>query len=104
MSSSYVKLINGEVFWLGGVINGLEVEKQRTRKLLLHKKEIKRLIGKTTEKGLTLIPLKLYFKKGKLKMEVGLGKGMKKYEKREVLKKRDIQREVEIGLKDGKSR
>ncbi|HEX3072354.1 MAG TPA: SsrA-binding protein, partial [Ignavibacteriales bacterium] len=67
----------------------------RTRKLLLTKKEIRKLIGKTKEKGLTLIPLRLYFKGGKAKVEIALAKGKKVYDKREDIAKRDLQREQE---------
>lgn len=103
MSSSYAKILNGEVFWLGGNINIESGDRQRTRKLLLHMKEIEKIAGKTTEQGLTLIPIKLYFKKGKIKLELGIGRGMKKYEKREVIKKRDQEREIEINFKNRKS-
>jgi SsrA-binding protein len=103
MSSSYAKIINGEIFWLGGSINAESGDRQRTRKLLLHKEQIQKLFGKTQEKGLALIPLKLYLTRGKAKIELGLGRGMKKYEKREVLKKKDTQRDIEISLKNTKS-
>ena len=66
----------------------------RTRKLLLHKKEIKELIGKSAIKGLTLAPLRLYNKKGKIKLEFALVRGKKKYDKRESIKKRDTEREM----------
>ncbi|MBI4377815.1 MAG: SsrA-binding protein SmpB [Nitrospinae bacterium] len=72
----------------------------RTRKLLLHKNEIKKLIGKTVEKGLTLIPLKFYFKHGIAKVELALAKGKKMYDKRENLKKRAAMREIEKAFKD----
>src|SRR5262245_29320884 len=68
---------------------------RRTRKLLLHKKEILRLIGKSKEGGLTLVPLSLYFKDGKVKVELALAKGKKAYDKRQDLAKRDAQREIE---------
>jgi SsrA-binding protein len=66
----------------------------RTRKLLLNKTEIRKLIGRTTEKGLTLIPLRLYFKNGRLKCELGLGKGRKLHDKREVSRLKTIDREA----------
>jgi len=100
MSASYAKIMNGEVFWLGGNINVEEGDRQRTRKLLLKKTEIKKLIGKTAEKGLSLIPLKLYLTRGKAKLELGVGKGMKKYEKRSALKEKDIQKNIRIELKN----
>jgi len=71
----------------------------RPRKLLLKKKEIKYLIGKSQEKGLTLIPLRLYIKKGKIKVEIAIGKGKRKVDKREEIKKRDVEREIRRVLK-----
>ena len=71
----------------------------RVRKLLLHKREIKRLYGKTQEKGMTLVPLKVYFKKGKAKVEIGVAKGKKLYDKREDIKKREDQRDMERGFR-----
>src|ERR671931_370810 len=67
---------------------------RRTRKLLLHRKEILRLIGKTKESGLSLVPLSLYFKDGRVKVELALAKGKKAYDKRQDLAKRDAQREI----------
>ena len=72
----------------------------RSRKLLLHKKELHRLMGKVKEGGLTLVPLKLYFKKGKVKVEIGLAKGKKLYDKRETLKKKAMSKDVERALKE----
>jgi SsrA-binding protein len=69
-------------------------EPRRTRKLLLHRKEIIRLIGKTKEKGLSLVPLSLYFKDGKVKVELALVRGKKSYDKRQDLARRDAQREM----------
>jgi len=71
----------------------------RPRKLLLHKQEIKRLIGKTQEKGLTLIPTRLYFNNGKAKVELGLAKGKKQYDKREDVKRRTAERDIERALR-----
>jgi SsrA-binding protein len=71
----------------------------RVRKLLLHKGEIKRLYGKSRERGLALIPLKLYFKSGKVKMEIGVGRGKKRYDKRESLRDKDDRREMERGMR-----
>lgn len=93
ITGSYVKLINGEVFWLGGDFN-ITGDRQRTRKLLLKEEEIKRLLGKSSEDGLAIIPIKLYIKRGKAKLEIGIAKGLKKYDKREKIKKRDTEREV----------
>jgi len=72
---------------------------ERSRKLLLRKEEIKQLIGKNKEKGLTLIPLIVYTKNAKIKIEFGLGKGKKKFDKREVIKKREQNKEIERELK-----
>ena len=70
------------------------------RKLLLHKKELQRLLGKVNEKGLSLVPLKLYFKNGKVKAEIGLVKGKKMYDKRETMKQRAMDKDVERELKE----
>ncbi|MBM4330142.1 MAG: SsrA-binding protein SmpB [Deltaproteobacteria bacterium] len=75
-------------------------EPERVRKLLMHKQEIRRLSGKTNERGYTLIPLKIYLKSGKIKLEIGLAKGKTLYDKREDLKKRSADREMEKALKD----
>ena len=72
----------------------------RPRRLLLHREEIYRLYGKIREQGLTLIPLKLYLKKGRVKLELGLVKGKKLHDKREAIKRREAQREVERSLRD----
>jgi SsrA-binding protein len=69
-------------------------EPRRTRKLLLHRSEIERLIGKTQEGGLTLVPLRMYFSDGKVKVELALARGKKSYDKRNDLAKRDAQREI----------
>jgi SsrA-binding protein len=79
--------------------NRFNHEPTRTRKLLLHQREIERLTGKTKEKGLTLIPLRLYFKAGRAKVELGLARGKKLYDKRETLKRKMADREVERSLK-----
>ena len=74
-------------------------EPRRIRKLLLHRKEIERLARSTQERGLTLVPLSLYFKDGKAKIELGLGRGKRSYDKRQDLAKRDAAREVERELR-----
>ena len=71
---------------------------KRPRKLLLHKREIKKLLGQTTQKGYTLIPLRLYFKRGKVKVELALARGKKLYDKRQDIAKRDAQREMARAL------
>lgn len=70
-------------------------EPRRDRKLLLHKKELARLSGKLQEKGLTLLPLRMYFRRNHVKVEVGLGRGKKMYDKREAIKEREVRRELE---------
>lgn len=92
ISGSYAKILRGELWWLGGHISTDDPE--RSRKLLVHKKEIDSLIGHTLQKGLTLVPLRLYLKKGKAKLEIGLAKGKKLYDRREEIKKRDLEREI----------
>lgn len=73
----------------------------RDRKLLLHRHEIRRLYGQIREKGLTLVPLKLYLNKGKIKVELGLVRGKKLYDKRESIKEKHAKRDIERSLKDG---
>ena len=97
---AYASVQDGEVWLIGvhipeyteGTWNNHEP--RRTRKLLMHKGEILRLIGKTKESGLALVPLSLYFKDGRAKVEIGLGKGRKAYDKRQLLSQRDADREI----------
>jgi SsrA-binding protein len=97
---SYAILNKGEMWLLNMHISPFEKANQfnhdplRTRKLLLNKSELRKLIGKTTEKGLTLIPLKVYFKHGIAKVEIALCKGKKLHDKRESIKQRDVEREM----------
>lgn len=96
---SYAALRNGELWLLSAHISEYSQgninnhEPARDRKLLLNKNEIRKLIGKVNEKGLTLVPLRLYFKNGKVKVELALAKGKKVYDKRESIAKRDRQRD-----------
>jgi SsrA-binding protein len=97
---AFATVDDGEV-WLRGVhiaeyVQGTWTnhEPRRNRKLLLHKGEITRLIGKTKESGLSLVPLSMYFKDGKVKVELGLARGKKAYDKRQTLAKRDAEREI----------
>ena len=101
----YAKIERGEV-WLVNVNiseytqgNINNHDPRRDRKLLLSKSEIRKLIGKTKEKGLTLVPLRLYFKNGKVKVELALAKGKKVYDKRHTIAKKDFQREQERRIK-----
>jgi len=97
---SYGRVKNGEVFLYNMHItpypysHHLELNPLRPKKLLLNKREIKRLIGKTEEKGYTLIPTKVYFTKGLAKVELALAKGKRKYDKRHSLKEKELQKEV----------
>jgi SsrA-binding protein len=75
-------------------------EALRRRKLLLHKSEIRKLIGKTVEKGMTLVPIRMYFKKRHVKVAVSLARGKKEYDKRETLKRREIDRETRAAIKE----
>jgi len=79
--------------------NRFNHDPKRTRKLLLHKREIKKLIGKVSIKGLTLVPLKIYLKNGRAKLQLGIGKGKKLYDKRESIKRRDVDRETRRMMK-----
>ena len=79
--------------------NRFNHEPLRARKLLLHKREIKKLYGKSREKGLALVPLKLYFKEGRVKVEIGIGKGKKLYDRRQDIKQREERRDVARAFK-----
>ena len=106
VKEGYAKVENEEVYLYNVHIAHYEHaarenhERRRKRKLLLKKREIKRLIGKTSQKGYTLVPLKIYFKNGYAKVELGLGKGKREYDKREKIKKRDQERRMEKHLKE----
>ncbi|HXX34700.1 MAG TPA: SsrA-binding protein SmpB [Thermodesulfobacteriota bacterium] len=105
LGDSYGDIKKSEVFLVDAHIspypqaNRLNHDPMRTRKLLLHKKEIKRLIGKVEQRGYTLIPIKLYFVDGRVKVDLALAKGKKLFDKRETLKKRTMEREMERGRK-----
>ena len=99
IKDSFIIIKNQEAFLLNTYIakyeegNIFNHEERRTRKLLLHKKEIKKLLEASSKDGYSLIPLSIYLKKGKAKVEVGVSKGKKLYDKRETIKKRDLERE-----------
>jgi SsrA-binding protein len=105
LKESYAKPKDGEIFLYDCHIspyshgNQLNHDPVRPRKLLLHRREIKRLIGKVAERGYTLVPLSLYFKDGKAKLELGLGKGKKIHDKRQTMKERDAKRDIERAFK-----
>src|SRR5689334_5578611 len=100
LADSYAVVNDGEVYLLNLHIapyeqgNQFNHEPTRTRKLLLHRKEIRRMIGSVERQGLTLIALELYFKRGKAKVAIGLGKGKKQHDKRQDMKERDAAREL----------
>ncbi len=101
LTDAYGRLENGELWLVKAHIstykeaNRKNHEPERPRKLLLHKREIRRLVGKVQEAGYTLIPLALYFKDGRVKVEIGLCRGKKLYDKRESLRKKDAAREID---------
>ena len=105
IKESFVRIENGEVIIYGMHINPYEKgnifnkDPLRPKKLMLHKYEINKLVGKLNEKGLTLVPLRVYFKGSLVKVEIGLAKGKKLYDKRADIKKRDIKREHEKEFK-----
>ncbi|MEI6690675.1 MAG: SsrA-binding protein SmpB [bacterium] len=105
MKGSHARIIGGEVFLLGVDIpkythySGIEYDSKRTRKLLLKNSEIAKLTKKMEGKAVTLIPLRLFFGGRWAKVEVGIGRGRKEYEKREVIKKRDVEREISSAMK-----
>lgn len=106
LAGSYVVLRNQELFLIGAKVPPYQPKNappdynpERSRKLLLRKSEIKHLIGKVKEKGLTLIPLKVYTKGDKIKLEFAAAKGKKKADKREIIKKREADREIQRALK-----
>ncbi len=105
IKEAFVRIENGEVWIRGMHINPYEKgnifnkDPLRTRKLLLHKSEIRKLLGKVKEKGYTLIPLQVYFKGSLVKVEIGLARGKKLYDKREDMAKKDARREAERDYK-----
>ncbi|MGM9525597.1 MAG: SsrA-binding protein SmpB [Peptococcaceae bacterium] len=106
LKDSFAVIENGELYLYGMHISPYEqgnifnVEPMRPRKLLMHKKEIMRLLGKTKEQGLTLVPLKAYFKKDKIKIELALAKGKKLYDKRDAAAEKSAKREIEKAMKE----
>ncbi|MGA0571179.1 SsrA-binding protein SmpB [Variovorax sp. VNK109] len=106
LTDGYVVIRNGELFVIGCQINALHTasshvrpEAMRTRKLLLHKDEIRRLIGKVEQKGYTLVPLNLHWKSGRVKCDIALAKGKAEHDKRDTIKDREGKREVERAMK-----
>ena len=107
IKGSYVKILNGEPFLIGATISPYQVantpddyDPQSLKKLLLSKKQISVLVGTSQAHGLTLVPLKLYDKKGRVKLLIGIARGKKKYDKRETIKKKDVARARQRGLEE----
>jgi SsrA-binding protein len=106
LTDGYVVIRNGEMFVIGCQINPLKTasthvrpDAVRSRKLLLHKDEIRRLIGKVEQKGYTLVPLNLHWKNGRIKCEIALAKGKAEHDKRDTIREREGKREVERAMK-----
>jgi len=111
LKDSYARILGEEAFLLNTHISHYtqadsftEADPERTRKLLLHKTEIHKLMGKVREKGYTLIPTKLYFKGGRAKVEIALAKGKTFYDKRATIKKREAEKEISRAIKTRKAR
>jgi SsrA-binding protein len=106
---SYATVRSGEAWLLGCHISpyshGTDAnhDPERDRKLLLHTREIRRLVGKISEKGLTVVPLKLYFKNGRAKVELGLARGKKLHDKRAALRERETRREMDKAVRAGRA-
>ncbi len=106
LQGSYITVVRGEIWLIGAHIPkwkaaGMlkDFDPDRSRKLLLHKREISHLFGKSSEKGLTIVPIRVYNKKNLIKLEFGIGRGRKEYEKREIKKKRDVERDIRERMK-----
>src|ERR1700694_1065684 len=105
LRDSYARVEDGEVYLFNVNISPYshrgyaEHEPLRRRKLLLHRDEIRKLIGKTIERGMTLVPVRMYFKNGRVKVAVSLAQGKKDYDKRETIKRREVERETRAAVK-----
>ena len=108
LKDSYADVIEGEMYLVGAHISPYEQGNiynhpaERTRRLLMHKREIQKLNQQIMEKGLTLIPLKVYFKDGKAKVEIGLCRGKAKGDKRQAIQEREVKREMDRAAKDAR--
>lgn len=107
IKGAYVRILNNEPYLIGATISPYQpantpadYDPQRSRKLLLSKKQISTLVGTSQAHGLTLVPLKLYNKRGLVKVLIGIARGKKKYDKREALKKKDIARARQRGIEE----
>ncbi len=111
LRDGYARIRGEEIFLVGTHISPYaqadrfsQPDPRRTRKLLLHKREINKLIGKTKERGYTLVPTKIYLKDGKAKVAIGLARGKRQYDKREAIKRKTVVREMEKAIKGAKNR
>ncbi|MCP8352075.1 SsrA-binding protein SmpB [Candidatus Synchoanobacter obligatus] len=106
LANSYISIKNSEAYLISAHITPLKTctsetaSPERPRKLLLNRRELSKLTGATAQKGMSIVPLRLYLKSGKLKLEIALAKGKKNYDKKQSLKEKDIQREQLRSLKD----
>jgi SsrA-binding protein len=109
LRDSYARVDRGELWMMNVHISPYshrgyaQHEELRQRKLLLHRHEIEKLMGKTIEKGLTLVPLEMYFKKGRVKVVIALAKGKQAHDKRETIRKREVDRETRAAVKSRRS-
>jgi SsrA-binding protein len=105
LRDSYCRVEGGEAFLLGAHVGQYSHggyashDPVRPRKLLLHQGELRKLLGKTTERGMTIVPLRMYFKNGRAKLVIALAKGKKTYDKRETIKRREAERETRAAVK-----
>jgi SsrA-binding protein len=105
LRDSYCRIDRGEAFLLNAHVGqyshggSASHDPLRPRKLLLHQQEIRKLLGKTTEKGMTIVPLRMYFKNGRAKLAIALAKGKKTYDKRETIRRREAERETRAAIK-----
>src|SRR5205809_5669314 len=108
LRDSFARLDNGEIYLYNVNISpyshrgSADHDPLRRRKLLLHRNEIRKLVGKTVVKGMTLVPVRMYFKKGRVKVAVSLAKGKKEYDKRETMKRRETDRETRAAVKSAR--
>jgi SsrA-binding protein len=105
LRDSFARVENGEVWMMNVHISpyshrgSANHEELRQRKLLLHRDEIRKMVGKVAEKGLTLVPLELYFKNGRVKVQLGLARGKQAHDKRETIRRREVERETRAAVK-----
>jgi len=106
LRDSYCRFEGGEAYLLGAHISQYSHDGHtghdptRPRKLLLHRHELNKLLGRTVERGLTLVPLRIYFKNGRIKVAIALAKGKKAYDKRETIRRREVERETRAAIKN----